>query len=106
MRPGITPGIHWVEASHDSVAGPTSGQWRRAGNRFELNVVIPAGATATIYLPAKDAASITEGRQPLAATKEVRVLRFEGNTAVLSVESGAYSFASRLAPGVTVTSSR
>ena len=48
------------------------------------------------WLPAHDAASITERGQKLGHSKEVRFVRMEGDRAVLVVQSGIYQFHSKL----------
>lgn len=101
IRPGPpTPGsnpdvkpIDWVKAEYGSIHGKIVSQWKRDGDRFELNVTIPANTTATVFLPAKDAASITESGKPLSAIEGVKALRMEGDRALLTVESGTYRFA-------------
>ncbi|MBI5387212.1 MAG: family 78 glycoside hydrolase catalytic domain [Verrucomicrobia bacterium] len=114
-NPDVKP-IDWVKAEYGSIHGQIVSHWRRDGNRFELNVTIPANTTATVFLPAKNAASITESGQSLDRVAGVKYLRQEkdmdsyaphaGTTigswpmpprpeldcAVLAVESGRYAF--------------
>ncbi len=97
--PGSNPPddpIHWVWAYYDSIHGRIESNWRVVGSRFNLETTIPANTTATVYLPASDAGDITEGGRPLTESKGVKLLRMEGNRAVLSVESGEYSFTSKM----------
>ncbi len=84
--------VNWVRAAYTSVHGKIVVFWKRAGDRFELGAAIPANTTATIYLPAKDAASVTEGGRSLERASGVKVLRMEDGRAVLAVESGNYRF--------------
>jgi alpha-L-rhamnosidase len=89
--------IDWVRASYESIRGMIRSDWKVDGEQFHLNVTIPAGTAATVYLPTSDANSITEGGEPLAdrkrgKRKHVKLLRTEGDVAVLSVESGTYEF--------------
>ena len=53
---------------------------------------MPPNTTATVYVPAKDAAAVTEGNQPAARAEGVRFLRMEAGSAVYSVGSGTYAF--------------
>jgi alpha-L-rhamnosidase len=87
--------IDWVRAHYDSIRGRIASAWKVEGGRFELEVTIPANTTATVYLPARDPASITESGKLLAQASGVKFLRFEGDRAILAVESGAYRFATR-----------
>jgi alpha-L-rhamnosidase len=60
-----------------------------------LEVAIPANTTATVYLPARGAAGITESGKDLAQASGVKFLRTEGDRVALAVESGSYRFATR-----------
>jgi len=95
--------IDWVKASHDSIRGRIETEWRAGGDRYQLSVKIPTNTTATVYVPAADAASVTEGGKPLDRAEGVRLLRMDGDLAVVAVESGSYQFVSTggLAPAET-----
>jgi alpha-L-rhamnosidase len=88
--------IRWVKAHYDSIHGRIATAWKRAGDRFELEVSIPANTTATVYLPAKDRESVQENGQSLSKSKLVKFERVEGDRVILTVESGSYHFASEL----------
>jgi alpha-L-rhamnosidase len=59
-----------------------------------LKVTIPANTTATIFVPAKDAATITEGGKAASSVDGVKFVKMEGNAAEFSVGSGSYEFSS------------
>jgi alpha-L-rhamnosidase len=84
--------IDWVRAHYDSIRGRIAIAWKVEGGRFGLDVTIPANTTATVYVPARDAAGITESGKELAQASGVKFLRTEGDRAVLAVESGTYRF--------------
>ncbi len=86
--------IDWVKASYDSIRGRIESEWRVEGDRFTLRAMIPTNTTATVYLPAADAANVTEGGKPLKEVEGVRLLRVENGRAVLEVASGRYMFQS------------
>jgi alpha-L-rhamnosidase len=87
------PPINWVKAEYGSIHGPIVSEWKRAADRFELVVTIPANTTATVFLPATGPAGITEAGKPLDRVDGVKFLRMEGACAVLAVDSGKYRFA-------------
>lgn len=66
--------------------------WRSDAGRFTMEVIIPPNTTATVYVPAKDAASVTESGKP--AAKSLKLARMESGAAVFEVGSGTYSFIS------------
>ena len=92
IRPTPGQGITWVRASYDSINGKIATSWEVAGGTFRLDLTIPPNTAATVYVPAKDAASVKESGQPAAAAKGVKFLRTEQGAAVYEVGSGSYSF--------------
>jgi alpha-L-rhamnosidase len=49
-----------------------------------------------VWIPAKDAAAVTESGRKTAEVKGVKFVRSEAGSAVFEVESGAYTFKSSL----------
>ncbi len=87
-------GFSWVKAKYNSIRGPVASSWRRAGERFQLEVSIPANTTAKVYLPASDVAQVTEGGKAVARVASVKFLGMEEGRVVLEVGSGQYKFTS------------
>jgi alpha-L-rhamnosidase len=97
IRPELgTPdqGFSWVKAKYNSIRGPVASSWRRDGERFQLEVNIPANTTAKVYLPASDVAQVTEGGKAVASVASVKFLGMESGRVVLEVGSGQYKFTS------------
>ena len=86
--------IDWVRASYDSIHGKIVSQWKVEGDRFHLDVTIPANTTATVFVPASGPDRITEGGQSLSEASHLQVVGSEGDRVVLSVQSGSYHFES------------
>ena len=59
--------------------------------------MVPANCTAEIYLPAENAAGITEGGLALAEVEGVELLRVESGECVFEVGSGEFCFEVRAA---------
>jgi alpha-L-rhamnosidase len=92
IRP-VLGNLAWARARYDSIRGPIVSDWKREANRLALRVSIPVNTTATVYLPAESAAEISESGKPLAQALGVKFLRIEGNHALVTIDSGEYSFA-------------
>jgi alpha-L-rhamnosidase len=60
-----------------------------------MEITIPPNTTATVYVPAKDAASVVESGRPAAKSGGVKFLRMEKDRAVYEVGSGMYEFVSK-----------
>ena len=86
----------WVKSHHDSPYGKVVSNWKSDGKKLTMEVTVPANSTATVFVPAKDAAGVTESGKPAANAKGVKFLRMENNAAVYAVGSGTYQFKSSL----------
>ncbi len=96
IKPNVVGDLHWVESSYDSVHGRIISNWRRREGQLVMEVTIPANATATVFVPTKDSAPVTESDQPAASASGVNFLRMENDTAVYTIGSGSYVFRSTL----------
>jgi alpha-L-rhamnosidase len=84
--------IDWVKASYESIRGTIKSDWKIDGQRFRLNVSIPANTAATVYIPTSDTGTVTESGKPLTGHAHVRLKGMKQGYAVLEVQSGDYQF--------------
>ncbi|MBL7115925.1 MAG: family 78 glycoside hydrolase catalytic domain [Kiritimatiellae bacterium] len=54
IKPIITDKLDWAKVSYDSIQGMISVNWEREGDKVNLEVEIPEGAKAEVYVPGKD----------------------------------------------------
>lgn len=94
LHPHPVGDLTFVRASHRSLYGPIVSDWSTNKEAFVWNVSVPPNTTATVYVPAKEAAAVTEGGVPTGQAAGVRFLRMDGGSAVYSIGSGSYSFRS------------
>ncbi|WP_394353108.1 alpha-L-rhamnosidase C-terminal domain-containing protein [Mucilaginibacter humi] len=87
IKPTIGGNFTTIAADYETPYGKASSHWKIDGGNFVLDVVIPANATATIYVPTKGDNAVTEGGKPV--TKAAN--QIAGYTAV-NVGSGTYHF--------------
>ncbi len=95
MRPTPVGDLQFVKASHRSPYGLIASEWQRAGGAFRWNVTVPPNTTATLWVPAKDAASVTESGRPAERARGLSFVRMDNGCAVFSAGSGRYAFVSR-----------
>jgi alpha-L-rhamnosidase len=81
-----------LEATHLSPYGKIESAWRIENGEFRLNVSVPPNTTATVFIPAKDAAHVREGGKPATEADGVKFLRLRDQNACYRIESGNYSF--------------
>ena len=94
IKPAMPGDLTFVKAAYNSIHGRIGSEWRREGRRVTLNADIPANTTATIYMPAAAAGSVTESGRAAASVPGVKFLRMEAGAAIFEVGSGAWQFAS------------
>jgi len=96
IAPVIRDGLNWAKTSYNSIHGKITTKWSVEGRRVTIDMTIPANTTATVFIPAKDARTVTESGKLAGKTSGVKLLNFEKNNAVFAVESGIYHFRSTL----------
>lgn len=95
IKPMVVSGLEWVKCHHDSPFGRIVSNWRKHKGRLVMEIAVPPGTTATIFVPAKSAAEVTENGRPAAQSEGVRLLN-EGPTHIeFETGSGHYEFTVR-----------
>jgi alpha-L-rhamnosidase len=96
IKPQVVGDLTWVSAHYDSPYGRIVSNWSREGSRLTMEVTIPVNTTATVHIPTKNAAGLTESGQPADKVEGVKFLHTQDNAAVYAVGSGTYLFQSTL----------
>jgi len=94
IAPKLVGDLKWVKAQFDSPHGRIVSNWQRDGLNLTMVVTIPANTTATVHIPARDSAAVTEGGKPPAQIGGLKYLRTEDGAAIYEVASGTYRFRS------------
>jgi len=98
MKPELGEGITWAKGHYDSIHGRIGSDWKIENKTFHWNITVPANTSATVYLPAMDAAAVTESGKVVSQADGVEFLRMEKDRAVYQVSAGSYGFVSPLLP--------
>jgi hypothetical protein len=98
IKPAILDGLSWVSALHETPYGRIETKWTREGGALLLDVTVPVGATAEIYLPVRsdDLTSVQDNGHPVLHLTDIKHLRTVNSTAVFEVRSGRYHFSTPL----------
>ena len=96
IKPALVDDLTWVKAHYESVYGRIESNWQRNGDQLTMGITVPVGTTATVFVPSKSAAAVTESGKSVADVEGVKFLRMENNAAVYAVGSGTYQFQSSL----------
>jgi alpha-L-rhamnosidase len=93
IAPQMNDGMKSAKTEYTSIQGRIATDWKVESGQLTLNVTIPANTTATVFVPAKDAAAVTESGKPAAQAEGVKFLRSEQGCALFAIGSGTYRFA-------------
>jgi alpha-L-rhamnosidase len=96
LHPQPGGGLSHAKVDLQSMYGLIHSDWTLQADSFNLRVTIPANTTATVYMPGTDLSYITENGLPAATAQGLTFLSMQNGYAVFLVESGSYSFSSRL----------
>jgi alpha-L-rhamnosidase len=95
IRPTPVGDLTWARATHRSPYGTIVSHWKKDGDAFHLDIVVPANSTATVWLPSVGPNNVMEGNVPAEKSPGVRFVTQETGRTVFSVGSGTYSFVSK-----------
>ncbi len=96
IKPRPVGDLTWVNARHDSFYGSIVSNWKREGDKLTMEVTIPANTSATIHVPARDQAGVTESGKPAGTADGLKFLGMRDSAAVYAAGSGTYQFQSSL----------
>jgi alpha-L-rhamnosidase len=94
IRPATVGDLTWARASLNSIRGRIAVDWKMEEGKFKLNVTVPVGATAKVWVPVRQTEAIGENGKPPVTVSDsgARFNRMESGAAVYEVPSGQYSF--------------
>ncbi|MBD0353419.1 MAG: alpha-L-rhamnosidase, partial [Flavisolibacter sp.] len=96
IKPQPAGDLTWAKGNYQSVRGLIGSDWKKEGNRFTLNVSIPANTTAEVWIPVKMNGAVREGNKVISNGPGILQKHYENGYAVLEVGSGDYQFTSEL----------
>ncbi|HEX8758154.1 MAG TPA: family 78 glycoside hydrolase catalytic domain, partial [Steroidobacteraceae bacterium] len=91
IAPQPVDGIDEASARYRSALGNVAASWRKAGGCLQLQVEIPAGAQATVEMPARSATEVLESGEPLRLARGVTGVRQAGHAVIVTLASGCYA---------------
>lgn len=88
--------LEWANGTVPTLRGTIGVSWRRPGTAgsYELDVTVPANATATLHVPVASTAALTESGVPVDKAPGVGVIAKGARRTVLRVGAGSYHFVS------------
>jgi alpha-L-rhamnosidase len=90
IKPGVVGDLTFARTRYQSIHGAIASDWRIENGTLKLDVTVPPGTTATVYMPGAGPAQVTP------RSLRAKSAGAENGRAVFEVESGKYSFESKL----------
>jgi alpha-L-rhamnosidase len=98
IKPQLPAKLDHVYYSNRTPYGKVVSEVRRSpdDNRLEMNVTVPVGSHATVYIPVSGGSSVTESGQPLESARGIEIVSLADNGyLVVKASQGNYKFAVR-----------
>ena len=94
LEPHVVGDLTAARATHDTVYGTITSDWKIENGQFRWQVTVPPNTAATATMPFAAAANkITEAGQPLAKSQGVSAPGDNNGVAIFKIEPGTYLFA-------------
>lgn len=91
FRPAIDCGLEYASAEHESMYGTVRCSWKNSGGRQSVELSVPVGCSATLFLPARYAGQLSEENGGFGLDSSET-----GGEYRVSLPSGEYRLVSRL----------
>ncbi|MEQ9101567.1 MAG: family 78 glycoside hydrolase catalytic domain [Imperialibacter sp.] len=95
FRPQPVDELDFVTYSNNTIYGQAGITWKNQPNDFQMNVTVPVGSTATVYIPASEKEAVTEGGEKAENSASVNFKGMEEGYAIFEVGSGNYNFVAK-----------
>ncbi len=96
FKPQPAGDVTYASYSNETPFGTASISWKKETGKFMMDIIVPVGSTATVYVPASKAGDVTESGKKIKDSNALRFQRVENGYAIYYVASGNYSFNSQL----------
>ncbi len=95
FRPQPVDDLSFVKYFTQTPFGEAGIFWKNDTERFSMEVTVPVGSEATIYVPIGKGKEITESGHSITGSEAIKIVRDEGDYRTFEVKSGTYQFSSR-----------
>jgi len=92
FKPQPVADLQYVTYSSNTSYGEAGITWKNEDGKFLMDITVPVGSKATVFIPSGDISSLRESSYPIKQSKGVHLVSTGKDTIVLDVESGKYQF--------------
>ncbi|HSO88454.1 MAG TPA: alpha-L-rhamnosidase C-terminal domain-containing protein, partial [Draconibacterium sp.] len=92
FKPQPAGDLTYTKYYNQTSYGEAGIHWKKENGRFSMQVTVPVGCWATVYVPVMEGKKVMENSKPVSESKDLKNLGKEEGYQVFSVKSGDYSF--------------
>lgn len=92
FKPQPVVDLQYVTYSSNTSYGEAGITWKNRGGKFLMDIEVPVGSKATVFVPSGDISSLKESSHSIKQLKGVHLVSVGKDNIVLDVESGKYQF--------------
>jgi len=94
FKPQPSGDLSYVKYFNETSYGKAGIYWEKENGHFTMQVEVPVGCEATVYVPIMTGSQLTENGKPVSEIKDIEFLQDENGYKLLKVSSGTYQFLS------------
>ncbi len=95
FKPQPAGDVAFASYANETPNGRAGVNWKKSANAFKLDIEVPVGSTAKVYVPASKAEDVIESGKKIKNDDVIRFEKMENGYAIFNVGSGKYSFDSK-----------
>lgn len=92
FKPQPAGDLTFVKYYNATSYGEAGISWRKGNGEFSMDVTVPVGCTATVYVPVSNGKTVSENGAPVAESKDIQNKGEENGYRIFEVKSGEYEF--------------
>ncbi len=96
FKPQPAGDVTFASYSNETPQGNASVRWEKSVGSFKMDIKVPVGSTATVYMPASSEKAVTESGKKIIGKNSVSFQKMQDGYAIFTIGSGNYSFSSQL----------
>jgi alpha-L-rhamnosidase len=94
FKPQPAGDISFAKYYNQTSYGEAGIYWEKEGEKLSVQITVPVGCEATVYIPLMTGKQVTESGKPISEANEIELLKDENGYRLLKVVSGSYQFLS------------
>ncbi|XOV94405.1 MAG: family 78 glycoside hydrolase catalytic domain [Bacteroidota bacterium] len=92
FKPQPISSMNFVKYSYETSYGQAGIKWENKDASFSMNVEVPVGSYATVYIPNESKKQVKERGNPISDNDAIKSLGNENGYSIYEVKSGEYEF--------------